>query len=142
MTVRSVVFSLLPSLLPGLLPGLLALNYTEEQRLTLLGLPAELRRSKVRTFGSEEMIAGNIREMLGRTEAGRQSRWSYPTSSTHEMAELYRVEASLTSSLQDLRRQLGAARLQLGLTEHRHTSQLLAATDLPRDKDFYDSKTK
>ena len=99
------MFSLLRLL--GLLGGLLALNYTEEQRLTLLGLPADIRRTKVRTFGSEEMIAEDIRQLLGRTEARTRTRWMYPTSSTQEMTDLYRAEVSLTTRLRDLRRQLG-----------------------------------
>ena len=130
----SLIFSLLG--LPGVLP---TLNYTEVQRLTLLRLPADIRQNKARTFGSEEMIAADIRQMLGRTRTDRSSRWIYPSSSTHEMMELYRAEVSLTSSLQDLRRQLEAAQLQPGLTEHRHTASLLAASDLPPDRDFYEA---
>ena len=137
MTVRPVIICLLGLL--GLLGGLLALNYTEEQRLTLLGLPADIRRTKVRTFGSEEMIAEDIRQLLGRNEATRRTRWIYPSSSTQEMTELYRAEVSLTTRLRELRRQLGAAQLQLSLTEHRRTSHLLAAADLPPDKHFYEA---
>ena len=134
-----LLLGLLPGLL-GLLPGLLALNYTEEQRLSLLGLPADIRRTKVRTFGSEEMIAEDIRELLARTETSSgRSRWVYPSSSTQEMMELYRAEVSLTTRLRELRRQLGAAQLQLSLTEHRRTSHLLAAADLPPDKHFYEA---
>ena len=133
-----LLLGLLPGLL-GLLPGLLALNYTEEQRLELLGLPADIRRTKVRTFGSEEMIAEDIRELLDRTEASRRSRWIYPSSSTQEMMELYRAEVSLTTRLRDLRRQLGAAQHQLSQTDYRHTSHLLAASDLPPDKHFYEA---
>ena len=137
------MISLLPGLLgllAGLLPGLLALNYTEEQRLGLLKLPADIRRTKVRTFGSEEMIAEDIRQLLARTEtSSRRSRWVYPSSSTQEMMELYRAEVSLTTRLRDLRRQLGAAQHQLSQTDYRHTSHLLAASDLPPDKHFYEA---
>ena len=83
MTVRPVLVCLLGLL--SLLDGLLALNYTEEQRLTLLGLPADIRKTKVRTFGSEEMIAEDIKQLLGRNEASRRTRWIYPSSSTREM---------------------------------------------------------
>ena len=134
MTARPVIICLL-----GHLGGLLALNYTEEQRLTLLRLPADIRRAKVRTFGSEEMIAEDIRQLLGRNEATRRTRWIYPSSSTQEMTKLYRAEVSLTTRLRDLRRQLGAAQHQLSQTDYRHTSHLLAASDLPPDKHFYEA---
>ena len=134
MTARPVIICLL-----GHLGGLLALNYTEEQKLALLGLPADIRRTKVRTFGSEEMIAEDIKQLLGRNEASRRTRWIYPSSSTREMTELYKAELSLTTRLRDLRRQLEAAQLQLSLTEHRHTSHLLATSDLPPDKHFYEA---
>ena len=123
----------------GHLGGLLALNYTEEQRLTLLELPADIRRTKVRTFGSEEMIAEDIRQLLGRTEARTRTRWIYPTSSTQEMTELYRAEVSLTTRLQDLRRQLAAVQLQISQTDFRQTSDLLATSDLPPEKHFYEA---
>ena len=122
-------------LLLGLPGGLLALNYTEEQRLTLLELPADIRRTKVRTFGSEEMIEEEIRQRLGR----RGSRWLYPTSSTQEMAELYRAEVRLTSRLRDLRTQLTAALLEPGQTSHRQTAVLLETSDLPADKHFLEA---
>ena len=92
---------LLSVLLLSLLRPLLGLNYTEQQRQVLLQLPADLRKIKVRLFGDEEMIAEDVRETIMRSDS-RGSRWSYPTSSTHELTLLYRAELSLLTSLRQM----------------------------------------
>ena len=108
---------LLSVLLLSLLRPLLGLNYTEQQRQVLLQLPADLRKIKVRLFGDEEMIAEDVRETVMRSDS-RGSRWSYPTSSTHELTLLYRAELSLLASLRQMILQVCVTCHVLSVTRH------------------------